>query len=418
MIAKVYPATINGSLQAPASKSMLQRAIAAAFLSKSKIQISGYTPSADADAALALIEKLGSKVNRNQDLIEINSGDFIDPQQQLTIGESGLGIRLFSPILATFKIKFRIEAEGTLRKRPLRLIEDVLSKNGVSCSTNQGFAPIEIIGPLKGGTISLDASEGSQFLSGLLMALPISHVDSTIQVRNLKSKPYIDMTMQLLTDFGVNVQHTEYKTFSIKGNQNYRAKKYKVEGDWSGAAFLLVAGAIAGKLTLKNIHQNSLQGDKNCVKVLEQSGAIVLQKEKEIRVQKRVLHAFEYDATETPDLFPPLAALAASCEGVSIISGVNRLEHKESNRAEAIRSVLEKLGIKVKIVDDEMHIHGGKVKGAVVSSFHDHRIAMMAAVMALNSESEIEITDAESINKSYPGFYEDLQKLGVPIQFS
>lgn len=414
MIVEVSSSRVKGELQAPASKSMLQRAIAAAFLAESMVQIEGYSSSADADAALGLLRSLGVKVeiNGNRLLIHPNSNL---KSTSLSIGESGLGIRLFSPILALFNQLFIIEAKGTLQKRPIHLIENVLKSNGVNCTTTNGFAPINIQGPLKGGKMYFDASEGSQLLSGMLMALPKVEADSVLIVSNLKSKPYIDMTISLLKDFGIDIKHSDYTHFKIAGNQQYKADKYLVEGDWSGAAFLLVAAAINGSIELKNLRKDSLQGDKNIVDVLAQVGANIQQEENRIFVEKKELNPFVYDATETPDLFPPLAALAASCSGLSRIKGVHRLIHKESNRAEAIRVTFEKLGLKVEFEGDEMLIEGGKVRGGTVSSFHDHRMAMMAAILGLTATDTVQITEAESIAKSYPQFYEDLKTIGVKV---
>lgn len=416
MIVEIFPSSVEGSIPAPASKSMMQRAIAATFLSEKPVHIQGYSPSADVDAALALIENLGASVEKQEGnlFIQANQKSIV---RKVNIGESGLGIRLFSPILALFNESYTIAAKGTLNKRPLHLIQNVLQENGVNCSTNNGFAPISIEGPLKAGTIQLDATEGSQFLSGLLMALPMLKNDSELLVENLRSKPYIDMTLGLLKSFGISIEHKEYKQFIVHGNQHYNATDYLVEGDWSGAAFLLVAAAINGSVKLDNLRKDSLQGDKNIVEVLAQAGADIDQEDSRISVKKSFLKAFVYDATETPDLFPPLAALAASCKGISRIKGVHRLIHKESNRAEAIQDVFEKLGLKIRFEEDEMLIEGGIAKGGVVSSHHDHRIAMMATVLGLTASGTIIINDAESIDKSYPQFYEDMQKLGVRIKY-
>jgi len=415
MIVEVFPSKIKGELQAPASKSMLQRAIAAAFLAEGLVRIDGYSSSADADAALELLRSLGVKVEVNGSRLIIHPNSNLK-SASLNIGESGLGIRLFSPILALFKQSFTIEAKGTLQKRPMHLIENVLKSNGVNCTITDGFAPINIQGPLKGGQINFDASEGSQLLSGMLMALPRLGKDSELLVKNLKSKPYIDMTISLLKDFGVEIKHGDYTRFKIAGNQQYKADRYLVEGDWSGAAFLLVAAAINGSVQVENLRKESLQGDKNIVEVLAQVGASIQQEENRISVKKNELKPFVYDATETPDLFPPLAALAVSCSGVSRIKGVHRLIHKESNRAEAIYEMLKKLGLKVEFEGDEMLIEGGKVRGGTVSSFHDHRMAMMAALLGLTAKDAIQITEAESINKSYPQFYEDMQSIGLQIK--
>lgn len=412
---EVFPSKIFGELQAPASKSMLQRAIAAAFLSEKQVQIDGYSASADTDAALGLVKNLGATIQIQGSRLHIIPNQ--NPRKShLNIGESGLGIRLFSPILALYDQNFIINAKGTLQKRPMHLIENVLKSNGVNCQTTNGFAPIKIQGHLKGGQIIFDASEGSQLLSGMLMALPKVSKSSELLVKNLKSKPYIDMTINLLNDFGIKIEHKDFSRFQINGNQQYNADKYLVEGDWSGAAFILVASAINGSVQIDNLRRDSLQGDKRIVEVLKQVGANIVQKENSIFVEKKELKPFIYDATETPDLFPPLAALAAACNGVSRIKGVHRLIHKESNRAEAIQDIFKKLGLMIDFEEDEMMIEGVQSNGGTVSSFHDHRIAMMAAVLGLTAKKSIQIIDAESVKKSYPHFFDDLKKLGVKVE--
>lgn len=408
----IEPSKINGEISSPASKSMLQRAIAAAFLTEEKVVINGYTSSTDADAVLDLVKSLGAEVKIVDDQIEITplKNSF---STKLFIGESGLGIRLFAPILALFDKEFILNAGGTLQNRPMALVEKVLKANDVHCTTNKGQAPLHIKGPLKGGKLNFDASEGSQLLSGLLMALPKLKADSELVVSNLKSKPYIDMTISLLNDFGIEIGNENYCRFQIKGNQNYYAKSYNVEGDWSGAAFLLVAAAISGSVKLTNLNTKSFQGDKVIVDILKQVGSQIIQDEQSVFIKKNELKCFKFDATETPDLFPPLAALAACCNGISRIKGVHRLQFKESNRAEAILDIFKKIGLSIEIIGDEMIIEGGKPNGGIISSFHDHRMAMMAAVLGLVSKNPIVITESESIQKSYPGFYSDLRKLGA-----
>lgn len=414
----ISPSNIHGTLNAPASKSVLQRALAAACLSNGAVRIGGYSASADANAVISVIRALGSDV-------EISGTDlFVSPGKKeatssLCIGESGLGIRLFSPILALQNKSFVLNAEGSLLKRPLHLIASVLQGNGANCKTQNGFAPLQIQGPLQGGNIQFDASEGSQLLSGLLMALPTLKVDSVLEVSNLKSKPYVDLTLDVLNYFGVAIENQYYKRFKISGNQKYDTEFYKVEGDWSGAAFLLVAGVLSGNVVVENIQEASFQGDKNICQVLNQCGAQLIQELDKVHVKKGKLLAFEYDATETPDLFPPLAALATACSGVSRIKGVHRLTYKESNRAEAIATLFKQLGLRMEIQDDEMLIWGeSRSKGGKVSSFNDHRMAMMAAVLGLNAENEIIITEAESCQKSYPHFFSDLEQLGAKLKIA
>jgi 3-phosphoshikimate 1-carboxyvinyltransferase len=250
-------------------------------------------------------------------------------------------------------------------------------------------------------------------LTGLLIALPKTKGDSEIKVHNLKSKPYVDLTLKIIEDFGVEVINQNYETFRIKGNQNYKAQEYNIEGDWSSAAFLIAAGLIGGKTEVTGIRQDSKQGDKRVLDALKSAGGKLTINEDSVIAEKSELKAFEFDATDCPDLFPPLVTIAAYCEGTSKIEGVNRLIYKESNRADALVSEFSKMGISVKIENDTMLIEGGQVKSAVIESHNDHRIAMAAAIAALGATGDITILDAECVNKSYPKFYFDLFKASL-----
>jgi len=308
-----------------------------------------------------------------------------------------------------------IEGEGSLIRRPVDMISDAMSQLGVTVVTNGGFLPMRLMGKITGRSPVIDGSSGSQLLTGLLMALPLLDSDSEITVESLKSKPYISLTCKLLSDFGVKIENHDFKRFFIPGNQSYTAHEYTVEGDWSGAAFLLVAGAIAGEITIANLNCSSLQADIAVLEALRAAGTDLTEHGRQVSAVRSDLRAFTFDATDSPDLFPPLAALASYCSGTSRIKGVSRLAHKESDRAGAITEVLGKMNISVRIEGDEMYIEGGEVMGAVVSSHNDHRIAMMAAVMALGGRGEVTIKDAEAVDKSFPDFFDVLAGLGATM---
>jgi len=295
------------------------------------------------------------------------------------------------------------------------MIEDALKQLGVGCKSNGGFLPLRIKGPLKGGSCKIDGSLSSQLLTGLLMALPVAENDSVVIVDNLKSKPYIDMTLQVLERFGIRIDRTDYTRFSIPGSQIYQPQKFEVEGDWSGGAFLLVAGAINGEITVKGLRPDSRQSDKAILNVLDSAGARTTIMENSVGVKKSELRPFFFDATESPDLFPPLVALAAYCRGTSTIKGVSRLIHKESNRSAALVNEFGKMNIKIGIDGDNMFVTGGKVSGAEVSSHGDHRIAMATAVAALAANGKVIIKDSQCVAKSYPAFFDDLRHLGVMV---
>jgi 3-phosphoshikimate 1-carboxyvinyltransferase len=247
------------------------------------------------------------------------------------------------------------------------------------------------------------------------MALPLALNDSEIIVNNLKSRPYIDMTTGILNDFGIVVKNEDYRRFTIAGRQKYIEREYEVEGDWSGGAFLLVAGAINGDLNITGLRPDSLQSDRAILDALESAGAKVIITEKGIEVAKSELRSFEFDATESPDLFPPLVTLASYCRGTSAIRGASRLKHKESDRAQTLAEEFGRMGVSVTVKEDILYVTGGRVNAARVMSHDDHRIAMAEAVAALGATGSIAIKDSHSVSKSYPGFFTDLTGVGAAI---
>ncbi|HLN21356.1 MAG TPA: 3-phosphoshikimate 1-carboxyvinyltransferase [Bacteroidales bacterium] len=408
------PSEIRGSVRAPSSKSMTQRAVAAALLSNGKSIIRNPSYCDDALAAMSVAAGLGAKVEPQPGEVHI-TGSSVLKESKLNCGESGLAIRMFSPIAALYTVDITLSGSATLRKRPMSMICDALTQLHAQCKTTEGYLPITIKGPLKGGKCEIDGSVSSQLLTGLLMALPLASKDSEISVKNLKSRPYVDMTIGILGEFGINVKNSDYEVFTIPGNQKYKAADYEVEGDWSGGAFLLVAGAIRGNLSISGLDLNSLQSDKLILRALENAGADMSVKKDIIEIKSSELRAFDFDATHCPDLFPPLAVLAAYCNGTSHITGVSRLIHKESNRAETIRNEFGKLNVRIEIKDDIMSITGGKPEGGKVESHEDHRIAMAMQVLSLGASGRIYLRDSQCIGKSYPDFYKDMKSLGALI---
>jgi 3-phosphoshikimate 1-carboxyvinyltransferase len=410
----VVPSKVNGEILAPSSKSVTQRAIAAGLLADGESII--YNPSYcdDAVAAMSIATGLGARVEPSKGKLIIFGSTGLK-EKKIHCGESGLAIRMFSPIASLFPEEIIVNGSGSLKTRPLGMIEEALKQFGVSCETNNGFLPIKLLGPLKGGKCTIDGSLSSQILTGLMMALPVADGDSEVEVINLKSKPYIDMTLKLIDDFGVEIRRSGYNYFWIKGNQRFKAREYFVESDWSGGAFLLVAGAINGPLRVKGLSTSSQQSDKAILTALDKAGAKVMVTKEYIEVDKSEMISFEFDATDAPDLFPPLAVLATYCNGTSAIKGVSRLINKESNRSAAIVEEFSKLGVIVEIVDDYMLITGGPVSGGEAASRNDHRIAMALAVLALKASGEIHIKDSHAISKSYPAFFDDLRRIGVKV---
>lgn len=410
----IIPSVISGTVTAPSSKSMMQRAIAAGVLTEGETIITNPSYCDDSLASMGIAVALGAKVEPGRTELRINGTGNLK-EARLNCGESGLATRMFSPVAALFPEEITITGSGSLKKRPMTMIVEALSQFGVSCTSRDGYLPLTIRGPLKGGKCEIDGSISSQLLTGLLMALPAAENDSEIRVRDLKSRPYIDMTLEVLEKFGIIVENTAFEYFRIRGNQKYRACRFAVEGDWSGGAFLLVAGAVNGTITVNGLQAASRQSDKAVLSALDKAGAVLSINDNAISVSTAELKSFEFDATDSPDLFPPLVALAANCKGVSGIKGVSRLIHKESNRAKALLEEFSKMNIKVEINGDYMLISGGKVQGTRVESHDDHRIAMAVAVASLKAEGRTHIRDSHCIAKSYPAFFDDLRQVGVEV---
>lgn len=406
--------SVRGTLTPPCSKSYAQRALAASLLAEGVSVLRNIEFCDDTLSALRCIETLGAQVARlDSNTLSITGG--LEPLgHTLHVGESGLAARLFTPIASLCQTPITIEGRGTLLHRPMAMIADPLRQLGVRVRSRHTRLPIEVRGPLCGGEITVDGSLSSQFVTGLLLALPLAAADTTIHVLNPVSTPYLDMTIDTARRFGVEICHNNYEEFYIEGGQHYRAATMEIEGDWSAAAMLLVAGATAGEVHVCNISTLSQQADTAICTALERAGASLVCEADCITVSQRPLRAFEFDATHCPDLFPALAALAAAADGISRIRGTHRLEQKESNRAETIREEYAKLGIEVDTdTDDVMTIRGGAIRSARVSSCGDHRIAMSLAVAALRSDAAVVIEGAECVAKSYPDFFEKLEMIRV-----
>jgi 3-phosphoshikimate 1-carboxyvinyltransferase len=423
MITTIQPSGLSGVIQAPASKSSMQRACAASLLRVGETIIRHPGHSNDDRAALGVIRDLGAEAASLEDgsLWVRSRGVTADEGMEVNCGESGLGLRMFAPIIGLSGMTVRVTGEGSLLNRPMDFFDKVFPQLGIRVVSNHGKLPLEIRGPLKPRDIGIDGSLSSQFLTGLLFAYSAARAtDVSIRVRQLKSKPYIDLTLFVMKHFGWSVENRDYEEFYFNGETSWDAGsevlEYTVEGDWSGGAFLLVAGAIAGPIKVRGLDTWSTQADKAILQALCDCGASIETSEEELRIGPGMMKAFRFDATDCPDLFPPLVALAAYCEGTTVISGVSRLAHKESNRGLTLQEEFGKMGISIDLVGDTMLVRGGAVRGAGVHSRHDHRIAMACAVAALRADGEVTIEDAEAINKSYPDFYGDLQQLGAEIK--
>ena len=406
----IHPSQVSGEVRPPCSKSYAQRALAAALLSDGETTLSNIELCDDTRYAMNVITGLGASVRQTGPTEYVIRGGLAPITDTINTGESGLATRLFTPIAALCDRRMTITGTGTMLRRPIGMMIDPLRNLGVQVRSN-GYLPITVQGPLRGGETDVEAYVSSQFLTGLHMSLPLAEGDTILHVEQPNSLPYLAVTVDLASKFRIRMEHNGFREFFIPGGQHYHPAKLHIEGDWSSAAFMLVAGAIAGEVTAKRMNTLSLQADLAIIQALTKAGAVIITTPDEITVRKRELTGFDFDATQRPDLFPILAVLGANCEGTTHIRGVNRLVYKESNRAEAIVSEYTKLGMDVALEDDVMTVRGGSLSGGTIDSCNDHRIAMAAAIAALAASGPVTITNAQAVTKSYPRFWDDLDSI-------
>ncbi len=396
-------------INAPASKSYLQRVLAISTLASGKTTVNNISWCNDSLAVKKIVEQLGAKITETENAITINNEKLQINNPYFNVGESGLALRMFSSILSLFNQEKTIYAQGSLLNRPIEEIINALQQSEIKISTQQGKTPLTLKGTLKAGNYIIDGSQSSQILTGLLITLPLLKKNSTIDAINLKSKPYIDLTIEIMKLFGVSIENNNYEKFIINGNQKYISTNINIEGDWSGAAYFLVYGAVKNKIEIKNLDYNSKQADKQIIDALKSAGALVTISKNSVIVEKNQLNSFNFDASNCPDLFPPLVCLASQCNGISTIKGTNRLIHKESNRAEVLKTEFNKIGLQISVNDNVMTITPAKLKAGTINSNNDHRIAMVAGLMNLFCKNgTINIENKEAINKSYPNYFNDI----------
>ncbi|MBQ9764616.1 MAG: 3-phosphoshikimate 1-carboxyvinyltransferase [Lachnospiraceae bacterium] len=425
MKAIIKETKLGGNIPAIASKSMAHRYMIAAALSDAPSYVSCHSTSEDIEATKACLEAMGAVFEKIEGGFMVIPVDFhkMSDGMSLPCKESGSTFRFLLPVAASFGKKAAFLQEGRLPQRPLSPLYEEMSAKGMIMSP-QGSNPFGLEGKLEAGEYRLEGNVTSQFISGLLFALPRLNGDSKIILTSkLESKLYVDMTLAVLEQFGIEVK-VEDNCYIIKGNQTYHAKDGNVEGDWSNAAFWLVAGAIGAKpVTVSGLLPDSLQGDRKIADILKEFGAKVTYEGNSITVAPGELKGIKIDAMDIPDLVPILAVVASvvaetpGMEGDTEIYNAARLRLKESDRLKTVTEVLNSLGADIEEKEDGLIIHGkGMLKGGTVNAMGDHRIAMMSAIAALRCNEEVIIDNAEAVNKSYPTFYEDYNKLGGKVE--
>lgn len=401
-----------GKIVVPASKSDAQRALLIASLGNETSVLHGVGQSKDERSILHCIEQMGAIINKQSPSVISIQGNFqYSNFSNLNCGESGLGLRMLTSICSLKHRPITIDGEGTLKTRNQNFFNQFLPQFGVKIQSNDARIPIQVEGPLKPGEYVVDGSESSQYISGLLIALSQIEGDSVLEVKNLTSRPYVDMTIQTLQKFGVEIQETKPAIFNILGNQIIKGIEYTVDGDWSSASFWLVASALGLDIKVSGLSMGSKQADKAILNALMLANCRINLSDEGIAIEGKDRKSVEFDATHCPDLFPALTTYAALTKGTSRIKGVHRLMNKESNRAEALISEFGKLGVQLFIEEDTLVIEGENgLKSVRVDAHNDHRIAMCLAIAGIVSKNELIISGAESVEKSYPSFWEDLEK--------
>ena len=430
---------VEGTVAMPASKSIAQRAVIAAMLAKGESEFHNCTRCRDIDSAIGVAKQFASEayIDSGGDLI-IRGGTPSEKKKEespllgLTsmsmqglqggrtafVGESGLLSRLCIPVVAQFGESVTVTGEGSLLDRHMYGCKEAMEELGASCIlTAEETLPAVVSGPIKGGEITISGKKGSQFISGLLMALPLSRKDSVLRVQHATSVPYILLTVDVIEKFGIKLdwhREDDELVFNIPGKQKYTPTEMTFEGDWSAAANFIVTAAIFGTLTVTGLNPDSLQADSRILDVVRGSGASVETLPEGLRVNRGSLRAFDFDATNSPDLLPALSVMAAFAEGTSHFTGVARLRNKESNRPVVMEEGLRKMGVDAKVDGDTMEVtgmclarrivEGRMLKGGMLATFSDHRVAMALKIASLGCDSKVTLDSTDCIDKSFPGF--------------
>lgn len=415
----ITPSSLSGHITVPPSKSISHRAIIGAALSKGETYVNNIQLSEDIKATIEGMKALGAIIEIATDSSICVKGIHESHSQTPTINcrESGSTLRFLIPIASVITTPITFIGEGRLGSRPLTPYYDIFNRQNINYQTTQGQLPLKVEGSLHPGEYAIKGDISSQFITGLLYALPLLSDDSTIHVTTeLESKGYIDLTLDVLEHYGIDIHNDAYNVFKIKGNQSYIYNDYTVEGDYSQAAFWIVAGLIDNGLTIEGMRLDSSQGDQMILDIVKQMGGTIIEEENAIRILPSTTHGIEIDASQCPDLVPILSVLAAVSTGTTKIYNAARLRIKESDRLASTTSELNKLGADIIENTDNLIIHGkDQLKGGIVDSWNDHRIAMALAIASIKCSSEVKITNSDTVKKSYPTFWEDFKKLGGDI---
>jgi 3-phosphoshikimate 1-carboxyvinyltransferase len=417
MKASISKSEVLGKMVAPSSKSYTIRGLMCSALASGKSEIVSPLASDDTTAAINVLKKVGISIRQHKKSWMVEGGDFHTPTSDLFCGDSAATLRFMTAFGAIIPCVCHLTAGSSLSRRPIKTLIDALKMLGVRCSSNGDLPPATVEGDkLKGGTTSLPGNISSQYVSALLHIAPFATEGMTIKLTTpLESRPYVMMTMDAMHWFGITIAFNDnLDTFEILPHK-YKPTKFKVEGDWSSASYLLSLGALAGEVEVNNLDMESLQGDRMLVHFLEDMGASVITGRNSIIVRQSKLKAIKADLSDCIDLLPTMAVLAAVADGTSEFTGIERARIKESDRVAAVREGLERMGIRVVEGAKRLAITGGKLRGALIDSKGDHRIAMAFSLLGTVAGDTV-IDQAECVAKTYPEFWEVFKKLGGNVE--
>lgn len=416
----IFPKKLEGCVQIPPSKSLSHRAIIAACLAQGESVISNVILSKDILATIKGMEALGAEITIDGTTLQIHGSQVIRKEIEINANESGSTLRFLIPIALVNPDPICFKGENNLVNRPLDSYFELFELYGISYEhPKNSYLPLTTQGGLQAGKYCVKGNVSSQFITGLLFALPLLNGNSSIIVTTpLESKGYVDLTLDILKKFGIQITHKNYEEFYILGNQVYKPYNYTVEGDYSQTAFFLVAGAMGANIRLLGMQKNSYQGDKKILKDMEAFGAEVFFSEEELYCLPTKTTGATIDFSQSPDLGPALTVLASVSEGESYFINAGRLRIKECDRIACMKEELNKLGANIEDTKDEMHIRGVfALHGGLVDSHNDHRVAMALAMATLKMKEPLTILNADCVAKSYPSFWEVFESLGGHVKY-
>ncbi|BCZ48828.1 3-phosphoshikimate 1-carboxyvinyltransferase [Clostridium gelidum] len=421
---KIYPNKLSGEVKIPPSKSMAHRAVICAALSDGVSKVTNIDYSDDIIATIEAMSSLGAKITQTTDYLEVYGikcpenikANELRNERTIDCNESGSTLRFLVPIATLFDGVNRFVGRGNLGKRPLDTYYNIFDEQKIKYTYKEGTLDLKTEGKLRHGEFKVKGNISSQFITGLLFTLPLLDGDSKIIITTeMESKGYIDLTLSAIKDFGVEIINNNYEEFIIKGNQNYKSRDYRVEGDYSQAAFFFSADALSNNVVLNDLKLDSLQGDKEVIDILERMGLNLKNKNNGlIGAVSGELKATVIDGSQCPDIIPVVSLVAALSTGTTEIINAGRLRIKECDRLAAVTSELNKLGAKITEKEDGLIIEGVKeLKGGIeVWSHKDHRIAMTLAIASTMCTEPIILKDYECVSKSYPQFWDDFKNVG------